>query len=237
MRNHRLRTSLAGSVVSGGLVFNIDASDRDSYPGTGTTWFDISGNARHFTLVNGPAFSTSNGGYFTFDGSNDHATLPYDSGLNLTSWTVSVWVYLTSNPSNLDTIIARNYPSTINYYIDCRTNFQTGSYADPGGGNNDISVQSTTSCSSSVNLWRNITSTFNTSTMSIYVDGTSQTSASKTWSGATSTSGLTIGALMVSGSPARLTDMRLGQASLYSRALSANEVLSNFNALRARYGV
>lgn len=237
MRNHRLRRALASDIVTGGLVFHLDASNRDSYPGSGTTWFDVSGNGRNFTLVNGPTFSTSNGGYFTFDGSNDHATLPYDSGLNLTSWTVSVWVYLTSNPSNLDTIIARDYPSTINYYIDCRTGFQTGSFADPGGGNNDISVQSTTSCSSSVNLWRNVVGTFNGSTMVVYINGVSETSASKTWSGATSTTGLTIGALMVSGSPARLTDMRLGHASLYSRPLSANEVLSNFNSLRGRYGV
>ena len=66
-------------IVTNGLVLCLDASDRNSYPGSGTTWYDVSNNGNHATLTNGPTFSTSNGGIFTFDGSNDYA----DVSLNL----------------------------------------------------------------------------------------------------------------------------------------------------------
>ena len=237
MRNHRLRRAKSSNIVTGGLVVHVDAADRSSYSGSGSTWFDLSGNNLNFTLTGSPTHSTNNGGYFTLNGSSQYANLAYNSKLNLTSWTVSVWVYLTSTPSNLDTIISRAYAgtgNTINYYIDCRTQFQLGSYSDQPP-NNDISIKSTTTCASSVNVWKNICGTFDGSTMTIYVNGVSETSAARTWGGQTSTtSGLSIGRLLPL---ARYTDMRVSQAAVYSRALSSGEVSSNFNALRNRYGV
>jgi hypothetical protein len=240
MRNHRLRRSKASDIVTNGLVVHVDAANRSSYSGSGSTWFDLSGNNLNFTLTGSPTHSTNNGGYFTLNGSSQYANLPYDSKLNLTNWTVSVWVYLTSTPANLDTIIARAYagsPLTINYYIDCRTQFQFGAFSISGA-NGDPNVKSTTTCASSVNVWKNICGTFNGSTMTIYVNGVSETSTAKAWGGNTSTvSGLSIGCLFISGSPSRFTDMRVSQAAVYSRALSSGEVSSNFNALRNRYGV
>ena len=238
MRNHRLRRSKASDIVTNGLVVHVDAANRSSYSGAGSTWFDLSGNNLNFTLTGSPTHSTNNGGYFTFNGSSQYANLAYDSKLNLTNWTVSIWVYLTSTPGNLDTIISRDYsgtPKTINYYIDCRTQFQLGSYSDQTP-NNDPNIKSTTTCASSVNVWKNICGTFDGSTMTIYVNGVSETSAARTWGGQTSTaSGLSIGRLLPS--PARYVDMRFSQAAVYSRALSSGEVSSNFNALRNRYGV
>lgn len=240
MRNHRLRRSKASDIVTNGLVVHVDAANRSSYSGSGSTWFDLSGNNLNFTLTGSPTHSTNNGGYFTFNGSSQYASCAYDSKLNLTNWSVSVWLYLTSNPSNLDTIISRNYsgsPNSINYYIDCRTQFQFGSYSDPGGVTKDIFVKSTTTCASSVDVWRNVCGTFDGSTMTIYVDGASEASAAKTWTGAVSTtSGLSIGRLLPS-PLTRYVDMRFSQAAVYSRALSSGEVSSNFNALRNRYGV
>lgn len=64
-------------ITTNGLVLCLDASDRNSYPGTGTTWYDVSGNGYNATLTNGPTWSSA--GYFTFDGSNDYA----DISLNL----------------------------------------------------------------------------------------------------------------------------------------------------------
>jgi hypothetical protein len=63
-------------MIENGLILALDANDRNSYPGTGTTWFDISGNNRNFTLVNSPLYVTgSNSKYFNFDGINEYATL------------------------------------------------------------------------------------------------------------------------------------------------------------------
>ena len=64
-------------ITTNGLMLCLDALDRNSYPGTGTTWFDVSGNGYNATLTNGPTWNSA--GYFTFDGSNDYA----DVSLNL----------------------------------------------------------------------------------------------------------------------------------------------------------
>ena len=222
--------------VGGGLLFLVDASNRRSYPGSGTTWFDLSGNGRNFTLVNGPSWAGGDGGYINFDGSNDYATLPYDAALNCTNWTVTVWVKLNANPDGNDAIFTRDYPPTISYYLDCRGNFQFGSYSDATP-NNDISVQSTTSCNSSNGVWRYIVGRYDGTNLSLFVNGTREAHAAKTWGNHTSTAGMTLGALPISGSYQRHTNMRLGTAALYNRALTDSEVLSNYYSTKSRFGL
>ena len=57
------------------IQLNLDAGDPSSYPTTGTTWYDLSGSGRTTTLVNGPTYSSSNGGSIVFDGVNDYANI------------------------------------------------------------------------------------------------------------------------------------------------------------------
>ena len=57
-------------IVKDGLILNLDAGNRYSHPGSGTTWSDLSGNNNNGTLVNGVGYSSSNGGSFVFDGTN-----------------------------------------------------------------------------------------------------------------------------------------------------------------------
>jgi len=64
-------------LVTNGLVFCVDAADKNSYIGSGTTWTDVSGNAYNGTLTNGPTFNGSNGGGIVFDGVDDYADLWY----------------------------------------------------------------------------------------------------------------------------------------------------------------
>ena len=63
------------TIVTNGLVLSLDAANKKSYPGSGTTWLDMSGNANNGTLVNGPTFTNDNGGGILFDGSNDEVNL------------------------------------------------------------------------------------------------------------------------------------------------------------------
>lgn len=58
-------------IVTDGLVLCLDAANPKSYPGSGTVWSDLSGNGNNGTLVNGVGYNSNNGGYLTFDGSND----------------------------------------------------------------------------------------------------------------------------------------------------------------------
>jgi hypothetical protein len=62
------------NIVTDGLVLALDAANTKSYPGSGTTWSDLSGNAYNGTLTNGPTFNSANGGSIVFDGTNDFIT-------------------------------------------------------------------------------------------------------------------------------------------------------------------
>ena len=65
------------SIVKDGLVLYLDAANPKSYPGSGTTWYDLSGNGNHGTLVNGPTYTSDNNGSIVFDGSNDYINLNF----------------------------------------------------------------------------------------------------------------------------------------------------------------
>ena len=60
-------------IVEDGLVLALDAGNTKSYPGSGTTWYDLSGNRFHMSLKNSPTFSsTGSNKYFDLDGTNHH---------------------------------------------------------------------------------------------------------------------------------------------------------------------
>ena len=73
------------SIITNGLVLYLDAGNQLSYPGSGTTWTDLSRSQTNGTLVNSPAFSN---GYFSFDGTDDQ--------VNVSTTTPS---YFQGNPS------------------------------------------------------------------------------------------------------------------------------------------
>jgi hypothetical protein len=84
-----------GSVIlAPRLLLDLDANNTNSYPGTGTTWFDLSGRENNGTLVNSPTHSTNDGGYFKFDDVDDHV----DLSISVTdSFTFETWLYHTPN--------------------------------------------------------------------------------------------------------------------------------------------
>lgn len=92
-------TSPSGpNVVTNGLQLYLDAGNTSSYPGSGTTWTDLSGSNNHATLVNGVGYSSSNGGSLVFDGVDDYIT----SSFAITSGqavTYCGWVYSTETTS------------------------------------------------------------------------------------------------------------------------------------------
>ena len=67
--------SFYAGAVKKGLILNLDANNARSYPGTGTTWYDLSGSDRHATLHNSPAFDSSAGGALSFNGTNQYAEI------------------------------------------------------------------------------------------------------------------------------------------------------------------
>ena len=57
-------------ILTDGLVFAVDAANKKSYPGSGTTWTDLAGS-NDGTLTNGPTFNSGDGGSIVFDGTDD----------------------------------------------------------------------------------------------------------------------------------------------------------------------
>ena len=80
-------------IVTDGLVFCVDAGDKMSYPGAGTTWTDLSKNRNNGTLINGPTFDSANGGSISLDGSNDYISVGSFNEDSSQDLSVMVWVY------------------------------------------------------------------------------------------------------------------------------------------------
>ena len=82
-------------ITTSGLILSLDAADKTSYPGSGTSWKDLSGNDNNGTLTNGPTFSAANRGNIVFDGVDDYVVTSNFTP-NVTNKTLSGWVKLSS---------------------------------------------------------------------------------------------------------------------------------------------
>ena len=119
------RVAYYGNIVKDGLVLDMDAAKRDSYPGTGTAWNDISGFQYNGTLTNGPTFNSSNGGSIVFDGVDDRVsrTTNINTGQN---FTVNAWIYPTLLGITRRAVAASSYNSTsLNGWFLCTAGFST----------------------------------------------------------------------------------------------------------------
>ena len=85
------------SIVDSGLVLHLDAANPRSYPGTGTTWSDLSGNGNNGTNSN-MTYSSTTGGIFYFNNSSSVSLIPDSSSLNpTTGLTIESWVKFDGN--------------------------------------------------------------------------------------------------------------------------------------------
>ena len=80
-------------IVEDNLVLCLDAGNTKSYPGTGDTWTDLTGNGVTGTLENGPTFNSGNGGYIVFDGSDDYVSTINDIVLEEEDFTMGFWAF------------------------------------------------------------------------------------------------------------------------------------------------
>ena len=86
-------------IATDGLVLYLDAANIKSYPGSGTTWSDLSGNNNSGTLTNGPTFSTGSLGSIVFDGTDDYLNIPDSTAMQVGDvFTINAWIF----PTNLN---------------------------------------------------------------------------------------------------------------------------------------
>jgi hypothetical protein len=224
------RVAYYGGIVRDGLVLNLDAAKRDSYPGTGTTWRDISGNQNNGTLVNGPTFNAGNGGSIVFDGVDDYVQNNFIATTSIGSGNEFTMSCVFKTSQNLQQMLI-GCPNTPRFYMSLFN--RTGVLIVHWGiGNNNNSDTSSTILN--INIIYNYTYTYDGNTVYSYLNGILVDTN-------------TIGTQIYNSNPLRIgkyTDLAPLQLSgntyqtlIYNRALTAQEVLQNYNATKGRYGL
>jgi len=225
-----------GGIVKNGLVLHLDAAQPSSYPGSGITWTDLTGNGINGTLTNMDStnFNSTNGGFLTFNGNDEFVDCGNSSALDFTNnLTLSAWFYRNGFQPSTDSGIAGKIQETGGYkgYMLWYNSNTVDFYF-----NNGTKTNSTTFINS--NTWYNVVGTYNGATSSIYINGTLDASANTTVSIDASTSNFNVGKYVVtSTSSSRHFAGRISNVLAYNRALSAAEVTQNFNALKSRFGL
>jgi len=208
------------TTITNGLVLALDAADKNSYPGSGTSWFDLSGNNNTGTLTNGPTFNSGNGGSIVFDGANDYINLGNPSTLNILNFSVCLWAR-SSTFTNFQNIIFKG--TNVAQYGIIFTS--TGDwYVQPNGPSTSDLV--------SLNTWNYFVGTYNGSQITAYRNGVQKIQYNN--SQANYGTLVTIGADTVNN---RYFNGNISLVQIYNRALSASEILQNYNATKTRFGL
>jgi len=219
-------------VVTDGLVFYVDAGNEDSYAGSGTTWSDLVGG-NDGTLTNGPTFDSGNGGSIVFDGVDDYVDCgSFGVGGDSSSYTFSAW----SKNSNNNNILVKGRDGFGDGW-SLRIGTNQDQFMASAVKTSPIQGYNFRSGTYVPNAWAYITGVWerNSGKISLYVNGSLE--GSYTFSG---TAPFTLRSSTAGWSMARITNSSIGQgdiacASIYNRALSASEILQNYNALKNRF--
>ena len=210
-------------IITDGLVLALDAGSKKSYPGSGTAYNDLSGNGNNGILANGPTFNPN--GYLDFDGSNDYVELGFNPDLLNDDITQEAWVN-TDVMANWHGIIS-NMPS-----------WGTGFSLQIGPTQRIAAMVSgaylTTSWTPSIGVWYHIVATHRSSDdlNVLYVNGVQENSFTRSIT--YSENAITrIGFFYTGGSLP--FNGKMGAVKSYNRALTAQEVLQNYNATKSRF--
>ena len=212
-------------IYNNGLVLNLDAGNANSYPGTGTTWFDLA-SGKNATLLNGPIYNSNNGGYLTLDGVNDRVDTTYTPG-TFTNQTIIAWINKTNTQYCF--ILQKNssppfgfeiYPTTI--YV-CYGAFEAYTGYNPTGWHQVAYVYDGTQ-------------TGNSNRVKVYVNGILQNLTF----GSNPPSSITINDVMQVGWrpwASLYSAVGISTLQMYNTSLSSTEILNNFNSTRGRFGI
>jgi len=234
-------------IVKDGLVLWLDANDKTSYPGTGTTWRDLSKGGNNGTLTNGPTFDSGNGGSIVFDGADDYIQQTLNTGSFTTEASLCLFLKLQENiPTNssytglatlgnVSSSPGNSFPGTHYPWIDGYGYFCIFRQ------NRIDSINLSGGVNKTTNHMLTITTTPGTNGWKLYQNNSLiyQTTGENT---------VTLSDLKIARSENRigtgggtnadyLLRGNIYTVQIYNRALSAQEVLQNYNATKARFGL
>jgi hypothetical protein len=228
------------NVVSDGLVNFFDFANTKSYTGTGLTCSDMISTQYTGTHINGPVFSTENSGILTFDGTNDHIATNYTSPFGTNTLTVGVWFSFTA--SQIGAIFSKrmgaaSYEQLSMFVCNDPNANVAGTKLNFSDFNNPASRIGLTTATFNDGLWHYATLVRDTTQNRYYVDGVLQSTVTSGVPNLSSSSRLFIGGLGENltyvGASFRGS---ISMFQIYNRALTADEVLQNYNTQKSRFG-
>ena len=225
------------NIITDGLVLYLDTGYKNSYPGTGNTWFDLSGFGNNGTLVNGVGYNSDNGGSLVFDGVNDYVAI---DNLGFSSNTIEGWIY--SNDGLQGGSGGDNIISVIGTYT--LTGGSLGKYTYIGVlGSNTLTWRIDDGVTShalvvdvnyTANQWYHVALSYNSNGSTIaYLNGVSVGSINFT-------SDIIFNSVpfnVCRAENGQVFDGLVSSVKAYNRALTPQEIQQNFNAIRELFGL
>jgi hypothetical protein len=218
-------------IVLDGLVLSLDGANPKSYPGSGPTWNDLSGNGNGGTLVNGPTFSDDNKGSLIFDGVDDYATA--GNFFTYQAFTINLWIKPGSSQTTYADIIDNNHRGDQNWVCQQNiSNLNQYSFVVFGAAGQ---VSETGNFTLTSNTWVNLTFTYDGDKVRGYNNGTLfATGASLGTTINYNAQSLFLGGW---GNGGRNWNGQYSFFQSYNRVLSAAEITQNYDAIKGRYGL
>ena len=219
----------ASPMVTDGLVLALDAGNAKSYPGSGTTWNDLSGNGNNGTLVNGVGYDSGNGGALSFDGVNDYVQLSSPLFTSFSSISISSFIKFNTTSESCQIFDMRDGsgdgPSLLMSNPEGNVLYSSMNSSNISGNNTIVS-----------GLVYYVTLTYDGSVAKIYLNGSidNTKNISETFNISVNP---TIATRSFSIGSANKSNCNIYNMTVYNRALTASEIQQNFNALRGRFGI
>jgi hypothetical protein len=221
-------------VVQDGLVLNLDAGASTSYPGSGTSWTDLSGNGNNGTLAGGVGYSGDNGGSLSFNGVNDYVSITtgQDFNFGVGDFTIECWVNFST--INTNAIFMSKYLSwTSNLDFVMRFVASTRKISFYGG--DGIAFNIETNDEILISQWYHYAASRIFGVTTTYLNGLPQNSHTGNVSIPNDRTQLRVGLSHDNDEP---FNGRISNIKIYKgKGLTEPEVLQNFNALRSRFGI
>jgi hypothetical protein len=218
-------------IITDGLVLSLDAADKNSYIGSGTTWSDLSPNGNDGTL-SAAAIGTDVPGVMDFNGSSEYVTVGASNAIVTgTDVSYAVWVKSTDNDSAYLIQMQKGAGSSaLTFQLNLSVAGQIGLVIWDGSTHNNVTYAAGLNDST----WHHIVATTTSSAQVLYLDGVAVATGTRTFVNAASSDLFQIGRI---GSGSEYFGGSITGVNVYNRALSTKEVSQNFNAQRSRFGV
>jgi hypothetical protein len=221
-------------VVTDGLVLCLDAANSKSYPGSGNTWFDLSGGGRNGTIKGTTTFNQNTIDLGSSANITNYILLPNSVLSGITDFTISMWVNATSITSgNLNTIFHATNTGGNNFSIEWYSTYIQTLF---------VSTYSTFNYTFANNTWYNFVF-YRTggTTMGLFLNGVSQGTQACPSTTLTITGAIVMGqeqdAVEGGFQSSQCFPGKYSNVTFYNRSLSSAEIIQNFNALRGRFGL